>query len=116
MREAYQRRELFAICEDEVEGREDEDGNELTDLAEEDFPALDGRRSTRRRLEGSGSSSSSSSSSSTSNDIGSNGSGSCSDTRLVSFSVFSDVPVASISGREVDSTSHMSASSSVGEC
>jgi hypothetical protein len=109
MREAFQRREFSAICEDEVEGREDEDGDELTGLAKEDFPALDGKRSTRRRLEGSRSSSSSSTSNSS-------GSGSCSDTRLVSVSVFSDVPVASVSAREVDSSSRMSASSSsVGE-
>ena len=116
MREAFRRQELSTICEDEVGGREDEDGDELNGLAEENFPALDGRRSTRRRLGDSDSSSSSSSSSSTSNGIGDNGSGSYSDTRLVRVSVSRDIPVASGSGREVDSSSHVSASSSsVGE-
>jgi hypothetical protein len=98
MWKAFQRRELSAIYEDDVEDREDEDGDELTGLAEEDFPALDGRRSTRGR------SSSSSSSRSSSSNIGSSGSGSCSHTRFVSVSVFSDVSVASVSAREVDSS------------
>jgi hypothetical protein len=57
MMEAFHRQELSAICEDEVEDHEDEDGEELAGLAEEDFPALDGRRIARGPRAGSSSSS-----------------------------------------------------------
>jgi hypothetical protein len=112
MREAFQRRELSAIREEEVEDHKDADGEELAGLAEEDFPALDGGTIARGRAGSSRSSSSrssiSSGSSSSSIIMGSSSIIGSSDSRLGNGSV----TVASGSAREVDSSACISASSS----